>query len=120
MCLETSSLPLWSDAALLLHIIHSERVNGRVVAEVGAHSAEVKSGPAARHTDPLGALFVLKRAAMLTARVKDFSMAALLFFFFPSSSLLTSYQNPQNVLETRVEGHYDLTYELCTGRGFYH
>lgn len=115
MCLETSSLPLWSDAALLLHIIHSERVNGRVVAEVGAHSAEVKSGPAARHTDPFGALFVLKRAAMLTARVKDFSMAALHF-----TSLLTSYQNPQNVLETRVEGHYDLTYELCTGRGFYH
>lgn len=103
VCLEPSSLALRSDAAPLLpHINHIERVNGRVVAEVGAHSTDLTSGSVARHTDTLGALFV-RRAAMLTARVKDFNITALLLPFIITILLIWSPLSSPYRLPRRTE-----------------
>lgn len=108
VCLEASSLPLRSEAApLFAHIIHKERVKGRLVAEVGAHCAGLTSGSAARHTaGALGALFA-RRAAMLTARVKDFSMAALLLLLSQLISALLTPALPCKARKKHVQTEKD-------------
>lgn len=68
--LELNSLGLYPDEAPLLLSIHSERVKGRAVAELGVHSVGQLSGRARA----VEAVTLEMRTAAPTARRTDFSM----------------------------------------------
>lgn len=68
--MELNSFGLYPDEAPLLFSIHSDRVKGRIVAELGAQSVGQLSGRA-RAVDVVAEV---RRTAAPTARTTDFSM----------------------------------------------
>ena len=75
--LELNSLGLEpeEEAPLTLLIIHRERVNGRVVAELGAHSVGLLAASGARHRAVEEDVVAAEtRTAVPTARTRDFSI----------------------------------------------